>query len=411
MEIRTTNSDVENAFGADRITGILGNDGGSEEGAALRRGWMERGRRVAGQVSETVDQLARLSRHIQQAVLETRMIPIGPLFNRFRRTVRDIAVKQGKPVRLELEGEMTELDKRMVDELGDPMVHLIRNALDHGIESAESRSRSGKALEGLIKLRAYHQSNHVVIEISDDGAGIDAAKVRARAFERGLGTESELQMMPDREVYGFIWHAGFSTAEKVSDISGRGVGMDVVRDRIAALGGVVELDSRSGVGSTVSIRLPLTLAIVNAMIVRYRDFRLAIPVTDVFEIYGLPRSEVFESQGREMIDVRGRLLPLYRLDELFTWNDYLPPARKNNNGLVQAVLVRHAHRCLAIEVDDLDGNSDIVIKSLDEHFSHIPGLGGACVMGDGEVCLVLDTASIGFRGDVKSEKHNAEDRS
>ncbi len=404
------NSEVENAFGADRITGILGNDGGSAEGAALRRGWMERGRRVAGQVSETVDQLARLSRHIQQAVLETRMIPIGPLFNRFRRTVRDIAVKQGKPVRLELEGEMTELDKRMVDELGDPMVHLIRNALDHGIESAESRSRSGKALEGLIKLRAYHQSNHVVIEISDDGAGIDAAKVRARAFERGLGTKSELQMMPDREVYGFIWHAGFSTAEKVSDISGRGVGMDVVRDRIAALGGVVELDSRPGVGSTVSIRLPLTLAIVNAMIVRYRDFRLAIPVTDVFEIYGLPRSEVFESQGREMIDVRGRLLPLYRLDELFTWNDYLPPARKNNSGLVQAVLVRHAHRCLAIEVDDLDGNSDIVIKSLDEHFSHIPGLGGACVMGDGEVCLVLDTASIGVKGDVKPEKRKSEER-
>lgn len=243
----------------------------------------------------------------------------------------------------------------------------------------------------------------MVIEISDDGAGIDAARVRSRALERGLATESELRMMPDREVFGYIWHAGFSTAETVSDISGRGVGMDVVRDRISHLGGVVELDSQSGLGSTVSIRLPLTLAIVNAMIVRYRDFRLAIPVTDVFEIYGLPRAEVFESQGREMIDVRGRLLPLYRLDELFAWNDYLPPARKNCNALVQAVLVRHGHRCLAIEVDDLEGNSDIVIKSLDEHFSHIPGLGGACVMGDGEVCLVLDTASLGIRADVKSE--------
>lgn len=402
---------IEDSFGADRITGIIGNDGGSEEGAALRRGWMERGRRVSGQVSETVDQLARLSRNIQQAVLETRMIPIGPLFNRFRRTVRDIALKQGKPVRLELEGEMTELDKRMVDELGDPMVHLIRNALDHGIESADARAHSGKALEGLIKLRAYHQSNHVVIEISDDGAGIDAARVRARALERGLATESELRMMPDREVYGYIWHAGFSTAEKISDISGRGVGMDVVRDRIASLGGVVELDSQPGLGSTVSIRLPLTLAIVNAMIVRYRDFRLAIPVTDVFEIYGLPREEIFESQGREMIDVRGRLLPLYRLDELFQWNDYLPPACKNGNGLVQAVLVRHGHRCLAIEVDDLDGNSDIVIKSLDEHFSHIPGLGGACVMGDGEVCLVLDTASIGLKSDASTDVANPTDAS
>lgn len=403
--------DIQQHFGAERITGIVGNDGGSEEGAALRRGWMERGRRVSGQVSETVDQLARLSRNIQQAVLETRMIPIGPLFNRFRRTVRDIAVKQGKPVRLELEGEMTELDKRMVDELGDPMVHLIRNALDHGIEAAETRQRSGKSLEGLIKLRAYHQSNHVVIEISDDGAGIDAARVRSRALERGLATESELRMMPDREVFGYIWHAGFSTAEKVSDISGRGVGMDVVRDRIGHLGGVVELDSQPGLGSTVSIRLPLTLAIVNAMIVRYRDFRLAIPVTDVIEIHGVPRDEIFESQGREMIDVRGRLLPLYRLDELFTWNDYLPPPRKTCNALVQAVLVRHGHRCLAIEVDDLDGNSDIVIKSLDEHFSHIPGLGGACVMGDGEVCLVLDTASLGFKAEVKAEKPAPEEAS
>ena len=384
------------------ISGMVGTDGGSEEGAALRRGWMDRGRRVAGQVSETVDQLARLSRSIQQAVLETRMVPIGPMFNRFRRTVRDISMKQKKQVGLALEGEMTELDKRMVDELGDPMIHLIRNALDHGIESPEDRVRAGKSPDGLVRLRAYHQSNHVVIEIEDDGAGIDPDKVRRRALDRGLATESELNMMTDTEVYGYIWHAGFSTAETVSDISGRGVGMDVVRDRIAALGGVVELSSQPGIGSTVSIRLPLTLSIVNAMIVRFRGFRLAIPVTDVFEIYGLSHSEIFESQGREMIDVRGRLLPLYRLDELFQWNDYLPPHSRRREGLVQAVLVRHGHRSLAIEVDDLDGNSDIVIKSLDEHFSHIPGVGGACVMGDGEVCLVLDTASLEL-GNSKSE--------
>jgi two-component system chemotaxis sensor kinase CheA len=385
---------VQDAFAGKRITGIVGDDGGSQEGAALRRGWMERGRRVASQVSETVDQLARLSRSIQQAVLETRMVPIGPMFNRFRRTVRDIAMKQNKDVLLELDGEMTELDKRMVDELGDPMIHLIRNAVDHGIEPAAVRVRSGKPPEGLIRLRAYHQSNHVVIEIQDDGAGIDVAKVRVRALQRGLASEAELNMMSQTELYGFIWHAGFSTADKVSDISGRGVGMDVVRDRISTLGGVVELASEPGQGSTISIRLPLTLSIVNAMIVRFRGFRLAIPMTDVFEIYGLSRSEIFTSQGREMIDARGRLLPLYQLDELFSWNDYLPAGGKQRNGLVQAVLVRHGHRSLAIEVDDLDGNSDIVIKSLDEHFSHIPGLGGACVMGDGEVCLVLDTAGL-----------------
>jgi two-component system chemotaxis sensor kinase CheA len=400
-------NDLQDAITANRGSGIIGNDGGSAEGAALRRGWIDRGRRVASQVSETVDQLARLSRNIQQAVLETRMIPVGPMFNRFRRTVRDIALKQGKQVVLELEGEMTELDKRMVDELGDPMIHLIRNALDHGIESTETRLKNGKPAQGLMRLRASHQSNHVVIEITDDGAGIDAEKVRARAFERGLATENELRMMTDPEVYGFIWHAGFSTADQVSDMSGRGVGMDVVRDRIAALGGVVELTSQPGVGSTVSIRLPLTLAIVNAMIVRFRGFRLAIPVTEVFEIQGLARSEIFESQGREMIDVRGRLLPLYRLDELFHWNDHLPPANNNRDSLVQAVLVRRGHQCLAIEVDDLDGNSDIVIKSLDEHFSQIPGLGGVCVMGDGEVCLVLDPASLGIRSNPRPGNDNA----
>ncbi len=402
--------DGTDTFAGDRITGIVGNDGGSEEGAALRRGWMDRGRRMAGQVSETVDQLARLSRGIQQAVLETRMVPIGPMFNRFRRTVRDIAIKQNKRVTIEVEGEMTELDKRMVDELGDPMVHLIRNAVDHGIESSEQRSRIGKPHEGLVRLRAYHQSNHVVIEIQDDGAGIDAEKVRLRALERGLASQAELNSMTDAEVYGYIWHAGFSTADQVSDLSGRGVGMDVVRDRIAALGGVVDLSSQPGLGSTVSIRLPLTLAIVNAMIVRFRNFRLAIPVTDVHEIQGLERSEIFESQGRQMIDVRGRLLPLYRLDELFEWNDFLPPppaTSANRGGLVQAVLVRHGHRSLAIEVDDVDGNSDIVIKSLDDHFSNIPGLGGACVMGDGEVCLVLDTANLGLHGSHAAPEHEA----
>ena len=179
--------DVQGGFAGERITGIIGNDGGSEEGAALRRGWMERGRRVTGQVSETVDQLARLSRSIQQAVLETRMVPIGPMFNRFRRTVRDIAMKQHKQVSLDLEGEMTELDKRMVDELGDPMVHLIRNSLDHGIESTDVRLRRGKPAEGLIQLRAYHQSNHVVIEIEDDGAGIDAAKSSQPCARTWLG--------------------------------------------------------------------------------------------------------------------------------------------------------------------------------------------------------------------------------
>ncbi len=372
---------------------VMGRDGGDDD-SSYRRGWMERGRRVASNVSETVDQLARLSKSLQHAVLETRMVPVGPLFGRFRRIVRDLSLRQGKQVRLELEGESTELDKRMVDELGDPMVHLIRNSLDHGIESPEKRIASGKSAEGVIRLRAFHQSNNVVIEIRDDGAGIDASKIRKRAFERGLATAAGLSQMSDTEVYGFIWQPGFSTADKVSDISGRGVGMDVVKERIAALGGAVELDSRPGRGSTVTLRLPLTLAIVNSLIVRFRGFRLAIPVTDVCEVIGLSRSEVFNAQGKPMIDLRGHLVPLFQLDELYNWNDALPKAVDPPDDWVQAVLVRDGHRMFAIEVEDLEGNSDVVIKSLDEHFAHISGLSGACVMGDGGVCLVVDAASL-----------------
>lgn len=371
----------------------IGNDGTDEE-SLYRRGWMERGRRVASQVSETVDQLARLSKSLQHAVLETRMVPVGPLFGRFRRTVRDLSLRQGKQVRLELQGESTELDKRMVDELGDPMVHLIRNSLDHGIELPEVRQSRGKPAEGVIRLRAFHQSNNVVIEIADDGAGIDAAKVRKRAVERGLVTAAGVSQMSDTEVYGFIWQPGFSTADKVSDISGRGVGMDVVKERIASLGGAVELDSRPGRGSIVTLRLPLTLAIVNSLIVRFRGFRLAIPVTDVCEVIGLDRKEIFNAEGREMIDLRGHLVPLYRLDQLYNWTDALPSLEGAPSDWVQAVLVRDGHRLIAIEVEDLEGNSDVVIKSLDEHFAHIPGLAGACVMGDGGVCLVIDAASL-----------------
>ncbi len=372
---------------------VIGGDGGDDD-SSYRRGWMERGRRVASNVSETVDQLARLSKSLQHAVLETRMVPVGPLFGRFRRIVRDLSLRQGKQVRLELEGESTELDKRMVDELGDPMVHLIRNSLDHGIESPEKRIASGKPAEGVIRLRAFHQSNNVVIEIRDDGAGIDASKIRKRAFERGLATAAGLSQMSDTEVYGFIWQPGFSTADKVSDISGRGVGMDVVKERIAALGGAVELDSRPGRGSTVTLRLPLTLAIVNSLIVRFRGFRLAIPVTDICEVIGLSRGEVFNAQGKPMIDLRGHLVPLFQLDELYNWNDALPQAADPPDDWVQAVLVRDGHRMFAIEVEDLEGNSDVVIKSLDEHFAHISGLSGACVMGDGGVCLVVDAASL-----------------
>jgi two-component system chemotaxis sensor kinase CheA len=359
---------------------------------------LDQGRRCMDQWNEAIDQLTRVSNGLQQGVLDTRMVPVGPLFNRFKRVVRDIASELRKKVQLEIRGEKTELDKRMIDELGDPLVHLVRNAIDHGLESEEVRRKRGKPDAGTLTLEATHSGNNVLITIRDDGGGIAVDKVRARAIQRGLVPEATAATLTDREWMQFIWHPGFSTAEQVSDISGRGVGMDIVKTRIAELNGTIEVDSRPGLGTTFQIRLPLTLAIIRSLLFRLPHGIFAAPIENVREIVSVPRREVLSVHGRDSVEVRGEFIPLVGIDDIFDWNGVVPRrtsdrASAATGGRVEVVILTTGRKTMGLEVDELRGSQDIVIKSLSENFVPIRGLAGASILGDGSVCLLLDVAA------------------
>jgi two-component system chemotaxis sensor kinase CheA len=317
------------------------------------------------------------------------MVPVSPLFGRFKRSVRDIANELGKNVTLELSGEKTELDKRMIDELGDPLVHLVRNAIDHGIEPADVRLRRGKPETATVRLAASHRGNSVIISISDDGGGIDVERIRERAVARGLVPAQEAALLGPRELIDFIWRPGFSTAQQVSSISGRGVGMDIVRTRIESLNGSIDVDSVPGEGTTFSIRLPLTLAIARCMLFRMPQAAFAVPVEAVREIVTVGDEQILSVGGRRVCDIRGEFLPLVEMDEVFSWSGGVPTVERG------AVLVLQAGtRAVAVCVSSLLGTQDLVVKSLDENFMAIRGLGGASILGDGEVCLLLDVAAV-----------------
>jgi two-component system chemotaxis sensor kinase CheA len=318
------------------------------------------------------------------------MVPVGPLLNRFKRSVRDIANELGKSVTLEIAGEKTELDKRMIDELGDPLVHLVRNAIDHGIEPADVRLRRGKPEMATVRLAASHRGNSVIISISDDGGGIDVERIRDRAVARGLVSADQAATLSPRELIDFIWQPGFSTAAQVSNISGRGVGMDIVRTRIEALSGSIDIDSTLGVGSTFTIRLPLTLAIARCMLFRLEQAAVAVPVENVRELVTVTDDCILTIGGRRVCDIRGEFLPLVEMDEIFSWpSTAAEPAPRG------AVLVIHSGaRAVAVCVSSLLGTQDLVVKSLDENFMRIRGLGGASILGDGEVCLLLDASAV-----------------
>ena len=380
-------------------------------------------RRHFSQITEAVDQLSRVSQNLQQGVLETRMVPVGPLFSRFRRVIRDLSHEHNKDVQLVIRGENTELDKRMIDELGDPLLHLIRNSIDHGLESPDQRRQSGKPAAGTIVLEASHSGNNVFVSIQDDGAGINVEKVRARIVKNGLADRDVVESMTRQQAIDHIWHPGFSTAEQVSDISGRGVGMDIVRSRIAELNGTIEVSTELGAGTTFHIRLPLTLAIIRSLMVRFRDGFFAIPVEDVQEIVSIPADQVYTVHGHQTIHVRGEFIPLTAMDKLFTWHNIDTSAaaenanadagdandngnranansdranESNNHGrpAVNVVILHSREKTLGLCVDELLGGADIVIKSLTDNFVSIRGLSGASIMGDGTVCLMLDTNSV-----------------
>ncbi|MCE9553817.1 MAG: chemotaxis protein CheA [Planctomycetes bacterium] len=369
----------------------------------------EESRRHFGQIIEAIDQLARVSTGLQRGVLDTRMVPVAPLFNRFKRVVRDISQELGKKVLLEIHGEKTELDKRMIDELGDPLVHLVRNAIDHGIEPSEVRKRAGKSETGVLRLEASHSGNSVFVKVSDDGGGIDVEKVRGRAIARGLVTAQAAALLSSQEVVDFIWHPGFSTADAVSDISGRGVGMDIVKTRIRELNGTTTIDHVPGSGTTFTIRLPLTLAIIRSLLFRVRHGIFAVPIENVREIVSVPLDQVASIQGRRTFDIRGEFIPLVDVDDIFDWHDvdyghgdgHGQGGSEGGNATIgegtqrsiNVVILDAANRTIGLRVDELVGGQDIVIKSLTDNFMDIRGLSGASILGDGSVSLLMDVGA------------------
>ncbi len=395
-EARTCLDQEENAEREDKNRELQASIAALEEQLIV----FEQGRRSYLQLHEAIDQYSRVSDGLQRGVLDTRMIPIGPLFNRFKRTIRDISVELNKKVNLVIRGENTELDKRMIDELGDPLIHLVRNAIDHGLESEKVRLSRGKAEIGTLSLEAEHRGNNVVITVSDDGGGISSDKVKRRAIERGLVSAIDAESMSDFELQQFIWSPGFSTAEAVSDISGRGVGMDIVRTRIRELSGTVEVHSTPGQGTKFLVRLPLTLAIIRSLLFDLEQGTFAAPIEHVGEIVSIHHRDIITVHHRNSIEVRGEFIPLVAIHDIFRWNDQqssqqpaLEVRSESGAGTSSVLILTTGSKSIGLVVSALRGCQDIVVKSLDENFTYIRGLSGASILGDGSVCLLLDVAS------------------
>lgn len=355
------------------------------------RQWAET-RSLVTEFSEAVHQLERISDGIQKSVMDTRMLPIGPLFSRFKRVIRDITRGNGKDVRLTIRGEKTELDKRMIDELGDPLIHMVRNAADHGIESPEERRRAGKPPQGTVTLDAFHRGNRIFVQVRDDGRGLDAEKLRAKAIAKGILSPQDAERLTPQQAYQLIWEPGFSTAEAVTEVSGRGMGMDIVRSKIEQLSGIIRLDSELGVGTTITIKLPLTMAILPSLLTVICDDVFAIPVESVSEIVRVRGQELKTVHGLSTARVRGRIISVVELPQLFRWKRPAPPARGTADRTL--VIVGSDGNELGLVVDSLLGEEDIVIKSLAENYRNVNGLAGASILGDGRVSLILDVSAL-----------------
>lgn len=347
-------------------------------------------RTVAGaaDLSRKVTHANKIVRELQDLGMSLRMVPLRATFQKMARLVRDLGRKSGKNVQFVSEGEDTEIDRSMVEVLGDPLVHMIRNSMDHGIESAEDRVKAGKAPAGTVTLRAYHAAGEVVIELRDDGRGLNKEKILAKALEKGLVVKG--QEMTEGEIFALIFQPGFSTADKVTDISGRGVGMDVVRKGIDSLRGQIDVRSTPGQGTTFSLRLPLTMAISDSMLVRVGDHKYLLPTISVEHSFRPGAGQVFTVGGQgEMVQLRGQLLPMFRLHRLFS----IPGAVDEPDKALLIVLEGHGQRC-ALMVDELLGQQQVVIKSLGSTFANVPGVAGGAILGDGRVGLILDPTGI-----------------
>ena len=337
---------------------------------------------------ETLEQMDRVTGDLQNIVMKVRMVPVSAVFNRFPRMVRDVSKELGKEINLTIEGEETELDRTVIDEIGDPIMHLLRNSLDHGVESPDAREAKGKPRVGEVGLIARHEGNNVVIMITDDGAGIDASKIRRKAVEKGMITQDEADRLDDADAVRLIFLPGFSTAEQITDISGRGVGMDVVRSKIEALSGHVDVETHIDEGSVFKITLPLTLAIIQAMLVRVQEEMYAIPLTSIDSTVNIEPTDIQTIQNKEVIVLRGEIIPIVRMEEALQ-----VPHVKDSEELF--VVVVHAGEAKAgIVVDNLIGQQEIVIKTLGNLFAGLKLFGGATVLGDGRVALILDVATM-----------------
>ncbi|BAM06013.1 chemotaxis protein CheA [Leptospirillum ferrooxidans] len=342
-------------------------------------------------IAEAVIQLSRVTTDLQLAVIKTRMQPIKKVLGKFPRMVRDLSRKLGKEARLELSGEETELDKSVIEEIGDPLVHIIRNAIDHGLEMPEERLAAGKSPEGVVRISAYQEGNSIVIEISDDGHGVNVDRVRRKAIERNLISAADADRMTTEELVNLIFLPGFSTAEKVTDVSGRGVGMDVVRTNINKINGTVEIRSQNGLGSTFVINLPLTIAIIQALMVAIGDEVYAVPLQSVVETVKITESDIRTLSGAEVLNLRNQVLPLLRLrDEFKIPGEANESAGKNR----YVVVVQLGSRSVGLVVEALPYQEEVVIKSMGPILSGIRGMAGATITGDGKVVLILDVGEI-----------------
>ncbi|MHB1730529.1 MAG: chemotaxis protein CheA, partial [Leptospirillum sp.] len=342
-------------------------------------------------IAEAVIQLSRVTTDLQLAVIKTRMQPIKKVLGKFPRMVRDLSRKLGKEARLELSGEETELDKSVIEEIGDPLVHIIRNAIDHGLEMPEERLAAGKNAEGIVRISAYQEGNSIVIEISDDGRGVNVDRVRKKAIERNLISASDADRMTTEELVNLIFLPGFSTAEKVTDVSGRGVGMDVVRTNINKINGTVEIRSQQGLGSTFVINLPLTIAIIQALMVAIGNEVYAVPLQSVVETVKISESDIRTLSGAEVLNLRNQVLPLLRLRDEFK----IPGEANESAGKSRyVVVVQIGSRSVGLVVEALPYQEEVVIKSMGPILSGIRGMAGATITGDGKVVLILDVGEI-----------------
>jgi two-component system chemotaxis sensor kinase CheA len=342
------------------------------------------------ELGQTSDHIARVIGELQENVMKIRMLPIDQLFSRYPRMVRDLSQKLNKDIGLVIEGKETELDRTVIEKIGDPLIHLIRNALDHGIESKEERIKKNKPEKGLLRIAAGYEENQVVITIEDDGAGIDPEKMRKSSVKKGIISQEEAEKLTDEEAAYLIFRPGFSTAKSVSDVSGRGVGMDIVRTHIEELNGIVELDSKLGRGTKITIKLPLTLAIITGLLVRLAERTFIVPMSNVIEIVRINPASIKTIQNKSIIPIRDQVLPVVWLYDLF----HLKRPEFDDHHLIPLVIVGIGEKRLAFVVDELYGNQEIVVKSLGKYVGKIEGFSGATLLGDGRVELILDIAGI-----------------